>query len=275
MTRIEVRDKRQPGHFWADNEVYTKYGPTIGIDGFAVYMALCQYANEVSQAWPSVATLAKQLGAAPNTIRKALGKLDKAGLITITERPRDTDHKVAQTNVYTLLKVDKSRGTSPDEVPHDMQYGVLHDVNHGTSPDEVGVLHDVKRNKTQENKTKRISGGVASPSQTTPPPQGRRESDAALRGIGCTHTQIAEINAARCPLSTEEIKDLPAEIARLRSDPKKRSPVGIIVSSLKEGQTIPHPTPPPSSLSDAARSAIEAERLAGLARWERENARGY
>jgi len=170
MSRIEVRDKRQPGHFWADNEVYTKYGPTIGIDGFAVYMALCQYANEASQAWPSISTLAKQLDAAPNTIRKALGKLEDAGLISVTERPRDTEHKVAQTNVYTLLKVDKDVGTSPDAVPHDMKHGVLHDVKGGTSPDEVGVLHDVKRNNNHKNKTQGISGGARAREDKTPPP---------------------------------------------------------------------------------------------------------
>jgi hypothetical protein len=84
------------------------------------------------------------------------------------------------------------------------------------------------------------SGGVAKPSQTTPPPQGQRESDEALKQYGYDAGQRRKIYAARLPLTDQEIADLPEYIAALKRA-GKRNPIGIVYNELIDGKSIPHP----------------------------------
>ena len=172
--QAHVRDKRQPGHFWADNEIVEDYLPTIGVYGFAVYMLLCKYANsETGQCDPSVKTIAKTLSISAPTVQKALKALVDSHLITVEYRPRaDRDRKVNDTNIYTLLAVAKKpRGTQPDWVPNDIGYGVPNHIDQGTQGDLPGVPKEVLTNNTHKNKTHRTreSGGEqesASPART-------------------------------------------------------------------------------------------------------------
>ncbi|MCZ7568793.1 MAG: helix-turn-helix domain-containing protein [Ardenticatenaceae bacterium] len=105
-----IRDYREPNHFWADNEIADTYLSQIGIYGFAVYMLLCRYANrQTAQCFPSIPTLADQLGVSEPTVKKALKQLVEAGLIRITRRFEETPEgkKVYKSNLYTLLAVQK------------------------------------------------------------------------------------------------------------------------------------------------------------------------
>lgn len=135
-----VIDERARGWLWLDNAVIDEYAAVIGPYALAVYTALCRHADANGQAFPSVPTLAKKLGMSPNTVRKAIGTLVEQRLITCESRQDQQGD--AMSNLYTLLSVG---GTAPHEVPHAMQ--------EGTAPDEVRVLHGVKGNKTQLNKT--------------------------------------------------------------------------------------------------------------------------
>jgi DNA-binding transcriptional ArsR family regulator len=156
-----VRDHREPGHFWADNEIIDQHLPTIGAYGFAVYMLLTRYANnKTGQCDPSVKTIASALGISPPTTQKALKALEDAGLIKITYRPRtNKDRKVNETNIYTLLAVEKvQQGTQGDWVPKEIGYGVPNDVGKGTQGDWGGVPNDVGTNNTHMNKTNKSVG---------------------------------------------------------------------------------------------------------------------
>jgi hypothetical protein len=154
--QAHVRDSRQPGHFWADNEIVDDYLPIIGAYGFAVYMLLCKYADaKTGQCDPSVGGMAKRLQISPPTVKKALTTLEECGLISIKYRPRaNKDRKVNDTNIYTLLAVEKkSRGTQGDWVPKEIGYGVPNVVAQGTQGDWVGVPNHVGTNNTQLNNT--------------------------------------------------------------------------------------------------------------------------
>lgn len=160
-----VRDSRQPGHFWADNEIVEQHLPEIGVYGFAVYMLLCKYADsKTGQCDPSVSGMAAKLGVSAPTVRGALDKLKDAKLITIRHRSKEYDGKrLNQTSVYTILAVKKGQrteGTKPGLVPNDIDQGtkgdlpgVLNQVDQGTKPGLGGVLNQVSTNNTHENKT--------------------------------------------------------------------------------------------------------------------------
>lgn len=159
-----VRDSRQPGHFWADNEIVDDYLPQIGVYGFAVYMLLAKYADaKTGQCDPSVEGMARKLNLSAPTVRKALDTLESEGLITIKRRRRERDGKlINQTSVYTLLAVDKRQSDAPGKrglVPSDIDQGTQPDlpplvnvVDQGTKGGLPGVLNHVSSNKTHENK---------------------------------------------------------------------------------------------------------------------------
>ncbi len=156
-----IRDHREPGHFWADNEIIDQHLSSIGAFGFAVYMLLTRYANnKTAQCDPSVRTIGNALRISPPTVQKALKALEDAGLIRITYRPRSVkNRKVNETNIYTLLSVEKMQhGTQGDWVPKEIGYGVPKEVDKGTQGDLPGVPKEVGTNKTHVNKTKEREG---------------------------------------------------------------------------------------------------------------------
>jgi hypothetical protein len=78
------RSERLPRHFWADNEVIDVFGPQLGCDGFAVYMALCRVSiNGTGECSISLNKLASQLGVSKGGVFNALKKLCGVGLIRL------------------------------------------------------------------------------------------------------------------------------------------------------------------------------------------------
>lgn len=156
----QVRDARQPGHFWADNELVDNHLPQIGVFGFAVYMLLARYAdNTTGQCEPSIGLMAKQLSVSAPTVRKALETLRDCGLIAIRHRKKERDGKlVNQTSIYTILAVTKSKtghGTKPDLVPNEIDQGTKPGLV-PTKPGLVGVLNQVSSNNTGKTLRKDI-----------------------------------------------------------------------------------------------------------------------
>ena len=103
---IQIRDTRDGGWFWADNELIDHYGETIGVHGIAVYMALARYANN-NKCWPSIGTICKKIGVSRPTVTKALNKLKAAGLISVQHRM--TAEGDSDSNLYTLERIKVGR----------------------------------------------------------------------------------------------------------------------------------------------------------------------
>ena len=55
----------------------------------AVYMYLKDHADKNGRCWPGIKTIAKDLELSSSTVRRALGDLDKAGLVSKTHRWRE------------------------------------------------------------------------------------------------------------------------------------------------------------------------------------------
>lgn len=146
-----VRDHRQPGWFWASNEMIDQAGAELGPYGIAVYMALARWAGKDGTCYPSIATIAKKLGCSSNKVRESLKNLTEAGWIKIEKR---TDGKRHQSNLYILLPPPQDEeGASQDE--------------EGTSQDEVGVLHHKESTNKESTKTQE-KDSPAKPEQSTP-----------------------------------------------------------------------------------------------------------
>jgi hypothetical protein len=147
MVAARVQDNRQPGYFWADNEVVDRHLIDIGMHGFAVYMLLTRYANAATaECDPSIPTIAKSLGISEPTVKKALNKLESCNLITIARRKKKGSDKYNDTNLYTLLHIPKV-GNHVAQVDKD--------VTQGRQPDYPGVGNHVAPNNTKKNKTQR------------------------------------------------------------------------------------------------------------------------
>jgi hypothetical protein len=110
---IEVRDHRQPGWWWAQNEVVDDYGPRIGPYGLAVYGILARFvSNRTQKARVGVRRMAKLLGTDKEQILNALRLLEDEGLIKSFVKP-------GRTAEHALLDLKASvpgAGTPPDEV---------------------------------------------------------------------------------------------------------------------------------------------------------------
>lgn len=239
MGEFDVRDEREPGHFWADNEVYDHYGKRIGPTGLAVYMGLCRY-SKAGVSWPSIRRLADDLGIkSEQTVRKALATLKDVGLIRIEERPADSAAKRGtQTHRFFILKVEKDKRDVKD-VAGGGANNIPPPANN--APQGVNLLHP---NKTYKNKTQGTSGGVESSrlsAQDAAAAGDQREYVSRLIAIGLTPGQAK--SAVNKQEFTPDIIDRLTELAT-RLDLQKKNPAAIIWPYLEAGK-LPKDMPPP------------------------------
>jgi hypothetical protein len=79
-----VRDQRQPGWFFVDNEIVDRYGSQIGAYGVAVYNVLCRHAKNGSQRVElSARDIGATLGISHDRVGKSLTDLVDVGLIDL------------------------------------------------------------------------------------------------------------------------------------------------------------------------------------------------
>jgi hypothetical protein len=88
--RFTVRDQREPGWFFVDNELVDKYGNGLGAYGLAVYAVICRHCKTPAQQVDiSQRDIAATLGISQDRVRKSLTDLVESGLIhvEVPERP--------------------------------------------------------------------------------------------------------------------------------------------------------------------------------------------
>ena len=108
---MKIRDKRNKGWFWLDNEYLNGYARYFGAVGTAIYISLCRHVGEEQTCFPSQKTIAEELNIGERTIRKYIKLFEKYKIISVT---RNTDKTTRRriNNVYTLL--DKSEWKKPE-----------------------------------------------------------------------------------------------------------------------------------------------------------------
>lgn len=122
-TRFHVRDQRDPGWFWADNEIIDQYvrfvgadGQPVGTTGGMIYMLLARYAGTRGRCHLSLSRIAQTLCLSRPTVIKYLNKLEEAGLIVKVQH-RAEGKAEAECNEYVLLKVKGSTPGGQKDLP--------------------------------------------------------------------------------------------------------------------------------------------------------------
>lgn len=105
---FKVRDRRNKGWFYMDNDYLNGYAKHFGAIGTAIYVSLCRHANGEQKCYPSQKLIAEELNIGERTVRNYLNLFIKHQLITV-EKIRKSGRWL--NNVYTLL--DKDEWTSP------------------------------------------------------------------------------------------------------------------------------------------------------------------
>ncbi|MHB9133859.1 MAG: helix-turn-helix domain-containing protein [Armatimonadota bacterium] len=117
MSRFQVRDQRDPGWSWFDNELlsYVKClgsdGKPLGVNGGMIYMVLARYAGTRGRCQLSITKIADILVLSRPTVIKYLAKLEELGLIAkVSHMVEGSDEQAC--NEYILLKIKGENGGS-------------------------------------------------------------------------------------------------------------------------------------------------------------------
>ena len=104
MSEIVVRDQREPGWFFIDNEIIDKYGARLGAYGISVYAVLSRRCKNSTQEVSSLSQrdIGNCLGISQDRVRKSLGDLAEFGLIHVEVPARPSPGVIS---TITLLKV--------------------------------------------------------------------------------------------------------------------------------------------------------------------------
>ena len=99
---FKVRDRRQKGWIYLDNEYLNGYAKIFGAIGTAIYVSHCRHAdNETQECFPSMELIGEELSISRNTIAKYIKLFEGYQLITV-EREKDFRGKW-KNNTYFLL----------------------------------------------------------------------------------------------------------------------------------------------------------------------------
>lgn len=105
MIKFKVRDKRNKGWFFIDNDYLNGYAKLFGPIGTGVYLSLCRHADSEQKSFPSQKLIAKELHIGERTVRDYLKILADHHLIAIHREKGDGARWL--NNVYTLLDKDE------------------------------------------------------------------------------------------------------------------------------------------------------------------------
>lgn len=103
--QFRVRDRRNKGWWYADNEYLNGYAKIFGPVGSAIYFSLCRHADDDQKCFPAQGLIAEEFGISRRTVLRHINKLEEYNLIHI-EKGRNTNTQQWENNVYWLL--DKS-----------------------------------------------------------------------------------------------------------------------------------------------------------------------
>ena len=146
---FEVRDQREPGWFYIDNEIVDLYGSRLGAYGVAVYAVLSRHEKNHTVRL-SQRDIAAALGISQDRVRKSLAQLAELRLINI-EIPEHPSAGLIST--ITLLKVKKNERQALSSPP---QLNATRSVHQNTERYTFSLWPELNatRSANKEEKTK-------------------------------------------------------------------------------------------------------------------------
>jgi hypothetical protein len=159
LESLSIRDQRQPGWFFVDNEIIDKYGAQLGAYGVAVYCVLSRYAkNGNQQVNLSARDIGSALGISQDRVRKSLADLASVGLIHLLIPDRPAPGLISTITLLNVKGTERHTFSSPRSTER-----------HTFSPSsELNATRS--RNKEEKTKTETetlfpptpLSGGLSS-----------------------------------------------------------------------------------------------------------------
>ena len=164
MAKFNVRDKRDKGWFYMDNEYLNGFGKRMGAIGIAVYVSLCRHAdNNTQKCFPSQKLIAKEIGSSPRTVRRYLTRLEEHNIIKkVKERTKggkwlNNAYYLLNKSVWVQEKNELDRENHRTESPMDS-----HRTNEAQPEDtrdttigQLAPINYTNTNKTNTNYTKK------------------------------------------------------------------------------------------------------------------------
>jgi DNA-binding MarR family transcriptional regulator len=201
QTSRGVRTMGKAEWFWANNALVDDYGPIIVAHGIAVYTALARFADHTRQSChPSFQTIAKRLKLSRRKVIAIVAQLEACGLIH--REPRLDEAGDAQSNRYTLLRVEPPTRAEVVHEEHQVVHSVhhpVHNVHQGSASGAPGVVHTVHPNKTYREPDLDKESSALSSADDMPEPGRAADLTPALPCSGLR--QLSEAMRATSPRS--------------------------------------------------------------------------
>jgi hypothetical protein len=155
MKDFKVRDKRNKGWFYLDNEYLNGFGSILGADAIAVYVSLCRHSNDEQRCFPSQETIAREINRSERRVREVIKQLEENKIIKIIKERSDGGTWL--NNTYYLL--DKTEWKYPKAHSSYGSPEANDDTTRGTSRHDQ--RHVVPINNTNKNNTNKKNTNTA------------------------------------------------------------------------------------------------------------------
>lgn len=157
---IKIRDRRNRGWFYLDNEYLNGYAKIFGAVGTAIYVSLCRHVDSQTQkCFPSQELIGKELGIADRTVRKYIKMFEDYGLIEVV-RDKSNYQKGLSNTYYLIDKSEWKKNT--EERTSSVPQRKIKTVTEEN--DDISQRTQIPSNKTHSNKT-HITRLIETPAQ--------------------------------------------------------------------------------------------------------------
>jgi len=148
---FKVRDRRNKGWFYVDNEYINGLGKYLGPVATSIYISLCRHADTYQKCFPSQKLIAEEIGVSVRTVIRHLDSLKKHNVIVVD---REYTGRKWDKNKYTLL--DKSEWIYPDKIPCDNLSHSTDHVTETTEPHDRNDTNHVTQSHTKDTNRRRL-----------------------------------------------------------------------------------------------------------------------
>lgn len=156
---FKIRDKRNKGWFYLDNEYLNGLGKYFGPVGISVYVSLCRHANNDQQCFPSQELISKEVGASRQTVGKYIKLLASHCVIKIEKQKSKINNY--ENTLYTLL--DKTEWLYPSHVKQTDMDSHVHLTAEPCTSDSKSHVNLVDTKDTNINNTNKKEATTSNP----------------------------------------------------------------------------------------------------------------
>ena len=164
--KFKIRDKRNKGWFYLDNDYLNGYTRLVSPYATLVYLSLCRHADAIEQkAFPSIKKMSEEFNISEDSVRKGVKELEKINIIVVKRVGKKKNNEYWLVDKSEWVKKEKvkpyknrrkiTRKSEPDNTGITSEpdnTGAVNPIIQGSEPDNTGGK-DTHRRKTHINNT--------------------------------------------------------------------------------------------------------------------------